>query len=64
MFVSFALKTIKDYSLSYPFLQFIYKSPKPLPLGRWCHQSSDIYKDTCKPNKKAHLANIDNSFNK
>tara|TARA_Y100000816_G_scaffold291097_1_gene281437 strand:+ start:401 stop:688 length:288 start_codon:yes stop_codon:yes gene_type:complete len=33
---------------------------KPNPLGRWCHQESDIYKNTCKPLKKIDLANLDN----
>lgn len=58
-FQSVSLRTTFASSL----FQTMYKPSKPLPLGRWCHESSDVYKHTCKPNKKADLANMDNSFN-
>jgi hypothetical protein len=43
-------------------LEWAHRPPKKdIPLGRWCHPSSDKYKDNCKPDIKAHLANLDNS---
>ena len=43
-------------------LEWAHRPPKKdIPLGRWCHPSSDKYKDKCKPDIKAHLANLDNS---
>lgn len=43
-------------------LEWAHRPPKrDIPLGRWCHPSSEKYKDKCKPDIKAHLANLDNS---
>ena len=43
-------------------LEWAHRPPKQeIPLGRWCHPSSEKYKDKCKPDIKAHLANLDNS---
>ena len=47
----------------YPIIDYLIKkhSSNHLPLGRWCHPSSDIYKETCKQNVKAAMADMDNS---
>ena len=47
----------------YPIVDYLFKNPSTnhLPLGRWCHPSSDIYKETCKQNVKAAMADMDNS---
>ena len=48
----------------YPIIDYLIKNPAPksIPLGRWCHPSSDIYKDTCKQQVKAAMADMDNSY--
>ena len=43
-------------------IQNWFVSSSPNPLGRWCHEESDIYKKTCKPYIKNSLANLDNSY--
>jgi|MDSV01.3.fsa_nt_gb hypothetical protein len=47
-----------------PFLDAVrywFISSPPNPLGRWCHKSSDTYKNKCNPEKKIDFANMDNS---
>ena len=56
---------VSPYSTSNdPFLDsirhWLITSP-PNPLGRWCHKSSDMYKNKCNPEKKIDFANMDNS---
>jgi len=56
---------VSPYSTSNdPFLNsirhWLITSP-PNPLGRWCHKSSDMYKNKCNPEKKIDFANMDNS---
>jgi|TARA_B100000886_G_C20398238_1_gene481392 hypothetical protein len=47
----------------YPAIDYLIKkpAPNPIPLGRWCHPSSDVYKETCKQDVKAAMADMDNS---
>ena len=53
----------KEDRFIYPIIDYLFKNPSinHLPLGRWCHPSSDIYKETCKQNVKAAMADMDNS---
>ena len=39
-----------------------FKSPPSAPLHRWCHGSSDTYKESCNIWKKVENANKDNNY--
>ena len=37
-------------------------SIREIPLHRWCHSTSDKYKNSCDPWKKVEYANSDNNL--
>ena len=37
-------------------------SIREIPLHRWCHSTSEKYKNTCDPWKKVEYANSDNNL--
>ena len=60
--LNYTIRRFGDDTFVNAMLEWANRPPKrDIPLGRWCHPSSEKYKGKCKPEIKAHLANLDNS---
>ena len=56
------IRSFNDDTFLHNMLNYINRpNAANIPLGRWCHPSAEKYKNTCKPDIKADLANSDNS---
>ena len=53
-------KESRESMITYMLSQLTSNTPRPL--HRWCHDSSEDYKDTCDVWKKVEKANRDNSY--